>query len=57
MKNRFDHHWATEELRALERAAHGARSLELLRLIRSGASGLKSILAAATHGGGKVGHA
>jgi hypothetical protein len=57
MKNRFDHHLATEELRALERAAHRARSLELLRLIRSGASGLKSVLAAAAHGGGKVGHA
>ena len=59
MKNRLDHH-AVEDLRALELAAHRARSVELVRLFRSGAAALKVLtgrLLAATHGGGKVGHA
>jgi hypothetical protein len=59
MKNRFDHPKA-DELRALELAAHRARSLELLRLIRTGAAGVQTLisrLASAAHFGGRIGHA
>jgi hypothetical protein len=59
MKNRLDHD-ALEDLRALELAARRARAVELARLFRSGAAALKALaerLLAATHGGGRVGHA
>jgi hypothetical protein len=49
-----------DELRELETAAHRARSGELKRLIRTGATGLKGLiqhLAHAVHGGGRIGHA
>jgi hypothetical protein len=60
MKNHLYHYPTAEELRALELAAHRARSRELARLIRTGAAGLKALLerlAHLAHGGGKVGHA
>lgn len=47
-------------MRALELAAHRARSLELLRLIRAGTAGVKALLArlaAAAHVGERIGHA
>jgi len=59
MKNRIEYPKA-DELHALERAAHRARSLELLRLIRTGAAGAQALvsrLAAAAHVGGRIGHA
>jgi hypothetical protein len=60
MKNRLYHYPTADELRALELAAHRARSREMLRLIRTGTAGLKAFverLATVAHGGGKVGHA
>jgi hypothetical protein len=59
MKNRIEYPKA-DELRALELAAHRARTLELLRLIRTGAAGAKALverLASAAHVGGRIGHA
>lgn len=59
MKNRFDY-LRTDELHALETAAHRARSLELVRLIRTGAAGVQTLisrLASAAHVGGRIGHA
>lgn len=47
-------------MRALELAAHRARSRELLRLIRAGVAGAKALferLAAAVHIGERIGHA
>ena len=60
MKNDLYHYPTMDELRALETAAHRARSREIKRLIRTGSAGLKGLiehLAQAVHGGGKVGHA
>jgi len=60
MKNRFYRHPTVDELRALELAAHRARSREVARLIRAGSAGVKGMidrLAHAAHAGGKVGHA
>jgi hypothetical protein len=60
MKNRFEHFPTVEEMRALELAAHRARSREMLRLIRTGASGIKALgerLAAVVHVGERIGHA
>jgi len=60
MKNRFEHYPTVEEMRALELAAHRARSRELLRLIRTGAAGVRALierLASAAHVGGRIGHA
>ena len=60
MKNHLYHYPTMDELRALETAAHRARSRELKRLIRSGSAGLKGLiqhLAHAVHGGGRIGHA
>jgi hypothetical protein len=48
------------DMRALELAAHRARSRELARLIRTGATGVKALierLASAAHVGGRIGHA
>jgi len=59
MKNRIEYLTA-DELHALETAAHRARSLELLRLIRTGAAGAQALvsrLATAAHIGGRIGHA
>jgi hypothetical protein len=59
MKNLY-HYPTADELRALELAAHRARSRELARLIRTGAAGLIALverLAHVAHGGGRVGHA
>jgi hypothetical protein len=60
MKNHLYHYPTVEEMRALELAAHRARSRELLRLIRSGMAGAKGLverLAEVAHGGGRIGHA
>jgi hypothetical protein len=60
MKNHLYHYPTLEELRALELAAHRARSRELARLIRTATAGLKAFverLAHVAHGGGRVGHA
>jgi hypothetical protein len=60
MKNRFEHFPTVEEMRALELAAHRARSREILRLIRTGASGIKALaerLAEVAHVGERIGHA
>ncbi|HUL93154.1 MAG TPA: hypothetical protein VLV56_12455 [Burkholderiales bacterium] len=60
MENHLYHYPTVEELRALELAAHRARSREILRLFRTGATGLAAILerlAHAAHGGGRIGHA
>ena len=60
MKNHLYHYPTADELRALELAAHRARSQEIKRLIRTGAAGVKGFLerlAHVAHGGGKVGHA
>jgi hypothetical protein len=60
MENRIEHFPTAAELRALKLAAHRARSLELLRLIRTGTAGVKALLArlaAAAHVGGRIGHA
>jgi len=60
MKNRLDHYPTANELRALELAAHRARSQELLRLIRSATAGLKAFVGRLTpvaHGEEGVGHA
>jgi len=60
MKNHLYHYPTAEEMRALELAAHRARSRELLRLIRSGTAGVKALverLAEVAHGGGRIGHA
>ena len=51
-----------DEMTALRAAAHRARarSLELLRLIRTGAAGVQTLisrLASAAHVGGRIGHA
>jgi hypothetical protein len=59
MKNRL-HHPSIEELRALKVAAHRARSRELVRLIRTGAAGARTLierLAITAHVGGRIGHA
>ena len=60
MKNALYHYSTAEELRALELAAHRARSREIARLIRTGSAGLKGLIERLAHaaiGGGKVGHA
>jgi hypothetical protein len=60
MKNRIEHLPTVDEMRALELAAHRARSRELLRLIRTGAAGVKALferLATAAHVGERIGHA
>lgn len=60
MENRLYHYPTADELRALELAAHRARSRELLRLIRTATAGLKAFverLGAVAHGGGRIGHA
>ena len=60
MKNHLYRYPSAEELRALELAAHRARSREILRLIRAGAAGLKALLerlASNLHAGGRIGHA
>ena len=60
MKDYLNRYPTVENLRALELAAHRARSRELLRLIRTGASGVKALaerLVAAAHVGGRIGHA
>ena len=59
MKNHLHSHLAVEDLRALELAAHRARSFEFLRLLSAGAGLMALIerLLSGTHGGGKVGHA
>jgi hypothetical protein len=60
MENRIEHFPTAAEMRALELAAHRARSRELLRLIRAGVAGAKALferLAAAVHIGERIGHA
>ena len=59
MKNHLVHYPTLDELRALELAAHRARSREILRLIRAGALKLKSLAEHLTvvHGGEGIGHA
>jgi len=60
MKNRLYHYPTADELRALDVAAHRARSMEIKRLIRTGAAGLRAFvgrLAIVAHGGGRIGHA
>jgi len=60
MKTYLNSYPTVEELRALELAAHRARSREMLRLIRTGATGARALierLAAAAHVGGRIGHA
>jgi len=60
MENRLYHYPTGDELRALELAAHRARSLEVLRLIRTAAAAVKAFverLAVVAHSGGRIGHA
>ena len=59
MKNHLLHYPSPDELRALEMAAHRARSRELLRLLRAGAVKLKALAEHLTvvHGGERIGHA
>lgn len=45
MKNHLSHYPTVAELRALEIAAHRERSLEVARLIHTGAHALKSLFA------------
>ena len=59
MKNHLSHYPTVAELRALEIVARRERSLEIARLLRTGAHALKSLLArlAALPAGKKVSHA
>jgi hypothetical protein len=60
MKNHLYHYPTVGEMRALEVAAHRARSREILRLIRTAAAGLKGLserFSIAVHSGGRIGHA
>jgi hypothetical protein len=60
MENHFETYPTVDEVRALELAAQQARSLELLRLIRAGAAGVKALIgrvSSAVHAGGRIGHA
>jgi len=59
MKTYLNRYPTVEEVRALENAAHRARSREILRLIRSGLQKLKALaeVFAAPHGGEGIGHA
>ena len=59
MKNHLLHYPTPDELRALELAAHRARSREILRLLGAGAQKLKSLAdhLTAAHGGEGIGHA
>jgi hypothetical protein len=59
MKNHLLHYPTSDELRALEMAAHRARSREILRLLRAGAMKLKTLAEHLTvvHGGERIGHA
>ena len=60
MENHLYHYPTADELRALELAAHRARSREILRLFRTATAGLKAFVGRLTivaHGGGRIGHA
>lgn len=60
MENHLYHYPTVGEMRALEVAAHRARSGEILRLIRTAAAALKALserVSITLHGGGRIGHA
>jgi hypothetical protein len=60
MKTYLNSYPTVADMRALELAAHRARSRELLRLIRTGAAGVRALierLTSAAHVGGRIGHA